>query len=71
MLRIVVIPSACRLDGILPERELVELPDAFPAALPRRVEELEGLGEVHRADYEVVVPAPEVVVDVDCVEQAA
>jgi hypothetical protein len=40
-------PLACRLDGILPERELVELPDALPAALAKRVEELEGFGEVY------------------------
>src|SRR5260370_20648875 len=62
---------AGRFDGVLPERDLVQLPDTLPAALAERVEELERLGEVHRADHEVVVPAPEVVVDVDSVEQAA
>ena len=64
-------PFARRLDGIFPERELVELPDALPAALAKRVEELEGFDEMHRTDYEVVVLAPEIVVDVDGIEQAA
>src|SRR5579863_6959763 len=64
-------PLTRRLDGVFAERELVELPDALPAALTERVEELQGLREVHRADDQVVVPAAEVVVDVDAVEQAA
>ena len=62
---------AGRLDRIFSERELVQLPDTLPAALAERVEELQGFGEVHRADDQVVVPAPEIVVDVDSVEQAA
>src|SRR5580700_8736097 len=64
-------PLPGRLDRVLPERELVELPDTIPAALAKRVEEFEGFDQMHRADHEVVVPAPEVVVDVDSVEQAA
>src|SRR5580658_3203581 len=64
-------PLPGRLDGVFPERELVELPDTIPAALAKRVEEFEGLDQMHRADDQVVVPAPEVVVDVDSVEQAA
>src|SRR5437870_7887167 len=36
-------PLLGRLDGVLPERELIELPDTLPAALAKRVEELEGL----------------------------
>src|SRR5690606_17026174 len=30
-----------RLHAVLPERELVQLPDALPVVLPQRVEELE------------------------------
>ena len=40
-------PRSGRLDGVLPEGELVELPDAIPAALAKRVEELERFDEVH------------------------
>ena len=36
-----------------------------PVVPAQRVEELEGLHQVHRADHHVVVPAAEVVVDVD------
>src|SRR5271157_5903 len=54
-------PLPGSLDGVLPERELVELPDTIPAALAKRVEEFEGFDQMHRADDEVVVPAPEVV----------
>src|SRR4029077_2305501 len=45
--------------------ELIKLPDAVPIVLAQRVEELEGLDQMHRADDHVVVPAAEVVVDVD------
>ena len=46
-----------RLHGVLPEGELVELPDALPAVAAQRVEELERLDQVHGADHHVVVPA--------------
>src|SRR2546429_1748541 len=44
-------PRPGRLDGVLPEWELVELPDSIPAALAERVEELERFDEVHGADH--------------------
>ena len=50
--------------GVLPERELVQLPDPFPAVLAQRVEELEQFDRVHSAGDHVVVPAAQVVVDV-------
>jgi hypothetical protein len=56
------------LDRVLAERELVELPHAGPPGTVQGVEELERLDEVDRADDHVVVPAAEVVVDVDGVE---
>ena len=52
------------LDGVLPERELVELPDALPVVDLQGVEELEDLDGVDGADDHVVVPAAQVVVDV-------
>ena len=58
-------PVLGRLDGVLAERELVELPHAVPARLVQCVEELERLHQVDRADDHVVVPAAVVVVDVD------
>ena len=53
------------LHTVLPERELVELPYAVPVVLAQRVKELERLDQVHRTDHHVVIPAAEVVVDID------
>ncbi|WP_433619588.1 hypothetical protein ACQP2P_28120 [Dactylosporangium sp. CA-139114] len=45
-----------RVDAVLSEGELVELPDPVPVVLAQGVEELEDLGEVDGADDQVVVP---------------
>src|SRR4030095_10285403 len=54
-----------RLHTVFPERELIKLPHAVPVVLAERVEELEGLHKMHRADHHVVIPAAEVVVDIN------
>ena len=48
-----------------PERELIKLPYTIPVVLAQRVGKLKGLDQVHRADHHVVVPAAEVVIDID------
>ena len=53
------------LHTVLPERELIKLPNALPVVLAQRVEEFKGLDQVHRPDHHVVVPAAEVVIDID------
>src|SRR4030095_13417381 len=60
-----------RLDTVLAKRELIKLPDAVPVVLAQCVEELEGLHQMHRADHHVVVPATEVVVDIDWKQPAS
>src|SRR6185436_11485954 len=59
-----------RLDAVLAEGELVELPDALPVVAPQGVEELEQFDRVYGSGDHVVVPAAQVVVDVHA-EQAA
>src|SRR6476660_4911772 len=53
------------LNAVLPEWELIKLPYAVPVVFAQCVEELERLHQVYRADHHVVVPAAEVVIDVD------
>ena len=45
------------------------MPDALPVVDPQRVEELEDLSEVDRANDEIVIPTPEIVIHVHAIEQ--
>ena len=59
-----------RRHAVFAERELIELPYAFPLVLAQHVEELEEFNRVQTAGHEIVIPGAIVVVDVHA-EQSA